>query len=576
MKPSVGLLTVLLAAIVGLPAVATAEETSCITCHGDADLFEADQVAAVTEFGGDVHAEVGLSCHDCHGGNPAAELADDPDAMDPDWATGPYVGKPERQEIPGFCGRCHSDPVYMKRFKPDIRVDQEQEYWTSHHGKGLLEGDTNVATCTDCHGIHGIQRANSPDSTVYPTKVGETCNGCHGNPEKMDGYELAGGLPMPIDQFERWKRSVHAQAMFEREDLTAPTCNDCHGNHGATPPGLEAVTFVCGQCHGREAEIYRASPKHDGFELHNELLQEAGSEGCAACHESPQAEVTEVQSFGECTTCHSNHGIVRPTLAMFAALPSAPCAFCHEGSTSLAGNVVEPLKNRENYDATLARLQAEADTQGLTEDDRFNWFVEQAEILPEHSIAPELSDAASRRLRPEFANLFSKFRIGKTFYTYRDPVSGEEVKADIIRCGSCHESVDLDADSGAGARTGVEFVERMRELTALTGRAERILLAAHRGGVETREAVLDVDQAVDAQISLEVLLHTFSTDEDGAFMEQHAAGLEHAQTALTKGQEALDELTFRRKGLAVALIFIVVVLIALGLKIRELSARTAP
>ena len=43
-----------------------------------------------------------------------------------------------------------------------------------------------------------------------------------------------------------------------------------------------------------------------------------GDEGCAACHAEPepQAQLTDVRSLGECTACHRNHGIVRPTVAM--------------------------------------------------------------------------------------------------------------------------------------------------------------------------------------------------------------------------------------------------------------------
>ena len=40
-------------------------------------------------------------------------------------------------------------------------------------------------------------------------------------------------------------------------------------------------------------------------------------------------------------------------------------------------------------------------------------------------------------------------------------------------------------------------------------RAERIQLAAHRGGVETRDARAQLDAAVDNHIAMEALIHTF-------------------------------------------------------------------
>ncbi len=89
----------------------------------------------------------------------------------------------------------------------------------------------------------------------------------------------------------------------------------------------------------------------------------------------------------------------------------------------------------------------------------------------------------------------------------------------------------------------------MRQLTALTGRAERIVLAAKRGGVETRDALGAIDGAVDAQIGLEVLVHGFDVGDGSAFIEKHAEGLESAREALAAGRDALDELAFRRRGL---------------------------
>ena len=226
----------------------------------------------------------------------------------------------------------------MKRFRPAARVDQEQEYWTSQHGAGLSQGDENVATCISCHGVHGILRPGDPHSLVYPTQVAGTCGTCHADAALMSGYVTGTGQPLPIDQYARWRESVHAESLLVREDLSAPTCNDCHGNHGARPPGLDSVTFVCGQCHGREADLFRASAKRVGFEEHNDYLIDIGDDGCAFCHElpEPQAAIADIHSFGECASCHGNHGVVRPTLAFLSPLPDTPCAFCHEGADAPA------------------------------------------------------------------------------------------------------------------------------------------------------------------------------------------------------------------------------------------------
>ena len=72
------------------------------------------------------------------------------------------------------------------------------------------------------------------------------------------------------------------------------------------------------------------------------------------------------------------------------------------------------------------------------------------------------------------------------------------------------------------------------------------------------------------EIELQVLLHAFAIGEDTPFTRKQEEGLEHARSALRAGQEAMDELAFRRQGLAVSLIFIILVLIGLAMKIRQL------
>lgn len=557
------------------PAVAAAQaegRTSCETCHSDAELFDEASLEIVEHYQDDIHAAAGLSCHDCHGGNPAAEAAEDLLlAKDEAFEANPYRGAPRRGEIPSFCGRCHSDPAYMRRFNPDLRVDQEQEYWTSYHGAALREGSTIAATCVDCHSNHGIRAVSDPSSGVFPTRVAETCRGCHSDAERMAEVKLADGRALPTDQYARWRESVHAAALFDKGDVSAPTCNDCHGNHGATPPGVDSVGFVCGQCHGREARLFRESNKHAGFEMHNELVTDAGEEGCAACHVEPEAPaaLTGVRSFSECATCHGNHAIVRPTVAMLGPLPEAPCVFCHEGA--LTEEVPEPRQAQESYLAMKAELLEAAKSSGAEGDEVFDILVDQALGLPQHTIGS--AEDGTLELRPEFRNLFEKFRIGKTAYDFEDPDGSGTHRVEIVRCNHCHGPEVEMVDEPVGHQAAEETLGRMQDLTTRIARAERILLRARRGGVETRTVLEEIESAVDAQIGLQVLLHSFDSGEESEFLKRQEEGLENAGAALEAGRAALDELAFRRRGLALSLVFIVLVVGGLGLKIRQLSAR---
>jgi predicted CXXCH cytochrome family protein len=90
--------------------------------------------------------------------------------------------------------------------------------------------------------------------------------------------------------------------MLEKGDLAAPTCNDCHGNHGAVPPEVGSVANACGTCHGKVAALFNGTRMKHRYE-------EVGLPGCA--------------------TCHGHHGIGEPSDAMLGMESEAVCARCH-------------------------------------------------------------------------------------------------------------------------------------------------------------------------------------------------------------------------------------------------------
>lgn len=264
-------------------------KSSCIECHSQLQGELGDPARKIKD---DIHLSRGLSCNDCHGGDPTQN--DKNAAKDPRKG---YLGRPRTIDIPAFCGKCHNDASFMKKFNPALRVDQEKEYSTSVHGRLLKAGNQKVATCISCHGVHGIRAISDALSSVYPLNVAETCAKCHAKPDYMAEFKI------PTDQYAKFKNSVHAKALYERQDLSAPTCNDCHGNHGATPPGIASVANVCGQCHARQAELFQASPHKVVFDN----LQ-----------------------LGECIRCHNNHEIAAPTDELIGTGDKSICITCHK------------------------------------------------------------------------------------------------------------------------------------------------------------------------------------------------------------------------------------------------------
>jgi len=295
-----------IAALLGLPASLRAdakfESSSCAKCHEEIGDELAVPVKSLRD--GDVHASVGLGCVDCHGGDPVIVTGDGPDQERAHAAGAGFQGKPGPAQIPAVCGGCHGNAEFMHRYNPNLATDQLARYRTSTHGQLNAKGDVNVATCVSCHGAHGITRVADPRAPVYPLQVPDTCGRCHANEVLMRPYGIR------TDQLAEYRESVHGQALYEKSDLSAPTCNDCHGNHGAAPPGVSSVALICGECHATSRTFFQESVHKEAFDAANQP---------------------------ECTACHGNHGITPASDTFVGTEPASWCSRCHfPGDAGLA------------------------------------------------------------------------------------------------------------------------------------------------------------------------------------------------------------------------------------------------
>ncbi|RPI57628.1 MAG: hypothetical protein EHM55_01200 [Acidobacteria bacterium] len=303
----------------------------CVTCH--AGLTQSELSSPVSAFRTDVHSERGFRCVDCHGGDPTTQ--DKARAKDP--ARG-YRGKPRGAQIVTTCARCHSDAGLMRTFAPAQRVDQAAEYATSAHGIRLATGDQNVATCASCHHAHGIRRVKDARAPVFPTNVAALCASCHSDPQHMKGYTSSGGASIPTSQRDDYEKSVHFTALTRQNDLSAPTCNDCHGNHGAAPPGVDAVSNVCGTCHAVFAAKFATS-------AHSQIFDRA------------------------CVECHSNHAVLTTSDEMIGTSKDTLCWTCHEAADDAgfvgAGRMRTSIESLKTALAANSDLIARARNAGM-------------------------------------------------------------------------------------------------------------------------------------------------------------------------------------------------------------------
>ena len=118
----------------------------CVQCHGSQTGRYGKPVELWRHS---IHAENGIACNGCHGGDPRDAV----NAMSP--ARG-FLGKPKATEIPGLCGRCH--------------IGVLKDYLSSPHGKKLGRGGP---TCVTCHGNHLVKK------TSLELINEKACSSCH-------------------------------------------------------------------------------------------------------------------------------------------------------------------------------------------------------------------------------------------------------------------------------------------------------------------------------------------------------------------------------------------------------------
>jgi predicted CXXCH cytochrome family protein len=187
-------------------------------------------------FKDDIHYKYGIGCADCHGGDPRED--DGNLAMN---VSRGFKVRVTREDTPEYCGRCHSDAAFMRKYKPGQRVDQLALYRKSVHAEQLATGNTKAANCIDCHGVHNIRAVADPQSPVNPSRLVGKCGACHG--------EIA----------EMFQQSRHAK-VFTTSGMAG--CSVCHSSHGAARAGVAALTGakpVCARCHSPSSAAGKAA-----------------------------------------------------------------------------------------------------------------------------------------------------------------------------------------------------------------------------------------------------------------------------------------------------------------------------
>ena len=173
----------------------------CVDCHGSHDIQKPSQP----------RTRVSETCARCHRGAADAyaksvhgqhlgTAAEGDIPVCTDCHRAHDIGGPDQQKwglsTADMCGRCHADETLMKKYGLSTAV--LRTYLADFHGKtaslrqhqGTTPAGLVVARCTDCHGIHDIQKADAPTSPVMRANLQKTCQKCHvgANPNFSDAW----------------------------------------------------------------------------------------------------------------------------------------------------------------------------------------------------------------------------------------------------------------------------------------------------------------------------------------------------------------------------------------------------
>ncbi len=169
----------------------------CVDCHGSHNITRP----------GEPHTKISNMCSGCHGAVYAvyaksvhgkASMAGSPDVpVCTDCHRAHDIADPRTGALSlrtaDICGRCHTNKSLMSKYGLSSKV--VDTYLSDFHGmaatlqKGKLKGERLAPGCTDCHGVHDIQKASDPGSKVVAQNLVKTCRKCH--PDANESFPQA-------------------------------------------------------------------------------------------------------------------------------------------------------------------------------------------------------------------------------------------------------------------------------------------------------------------------------------------------------------------------------------------------
>jgi len=392
-----------------------------------------------------------------------------------------------------------------------------------------------------------------------PVSADDNCLNCHRDWEDDSG-------PSHLIQ-----RDIHFQ--------NGLGCADCHGGDPALDdmddvrrvrgyrgvPGYLEIPDFCARCHSDAAYMRDHNPSLPTDQLdkyktsvHGQRLfgrRDTRVANCVSCHsvheigdgKLPHSSTHPINVPATCGKCHADPD--------YMAGYGIPTSQLDDFTHSVHGQALLERKDlgapacndcHSNHGAAPPGVESLAAVCG-------NCHVFAAELFRQspHEVAFEENDF------PMCETCHSNHRIEKP----HDSMVGT---SDQAVCSECHS-----ADDGTIAFAVADTVATsLARLVTARDRAKTTLDDAIAKGMPTTDEEFLLGEVDQTLIQARTLVHAFATRE---FVPKVEAGLAKADSVWVNSKALIDDYYYRRKGLAIATLFITIVAAGLYLKIRRMS-----
>jgi formate dehydrogenase gamma subunit len=330
------------------------------------------------------------------------------------------------------CVACHEsfkpdDIPHAKRIKQVDCLNCHDGEKFAHYNESVHERLTNAgrpaAQCADCHSTHTIQKISDKDSLARKEFGVGICTKCHNETKST------------------YLASSHGVAL-ETGIKGAPTCIDCHGEHGVQSSTAEGantsrkkVAAMCLSCHLDNPEVRAKVGPSAGFVL----SYEKSVHGQAVQHGNDMAAT--------CTDCHGSHEMRKgadPSSKVAKKHMAETCGQCH-------ADVEEQYKYSIHGKAIAAGVEASATCTDCHGEHNILAHTDERSPVSAKNVSAKVCSPchASVKLTEKYGLASDRFQ---SFADSYHGLANEAGSVQVANCASCHGVHDIKPSSDSTSR----------------------------------------------------------------------------------------------------------------------------